>query len=113
VSGPDSLSLAGNWNTVNGTIYGEGDSSKAVFSNATVNTYLDAFSCDTGAQYGTSSGIFTPTPCAASATNPVLNAVPSKDGLTGESNNLVNGDVSFQCEKSYECVMSYTSTTAD
>ena len=110
VSGPDILTLADNWNNVNGDMYGEGNGSKAVFSNATLTTWIGAFSCDTGPQHGSSSGVFTPKPCKPSAKHPDLNATPAKYDSTAESNNLVSGDVNFECQHNYECLMGYTST---
>jgi hypothetical protein len=110
VSGPDSLTLAKNWDNLSGTLYGEGDGSKAVFSNAKLVTWLDAFSCDTAPQTGSSPTIFRPEACKPSTKNPALTVVPANIAVTAESNNLVSGPISFEKENAYECAMGYTST---
>jgi hypothetical protein len=105
VDAPDwyGLGTNGNWNDVNGAIYGYGSGSTAEFTRARLKTVLRAYSCFLGPD---ATGYFA-IPCPMG--NPIV-ATLDKAQYTKEGNNLtIDGAPTFTCEGT-ECWIYYTSS---
>jgi hypothetical protein len=121
VGAPDYMGLSGNWTNVTGSILGEGGGSTATFTNTQISQTVIANSCFVAPQDAATGG-YGPQPCSAPPIGPYgivlgslgLHAGPAlvPNDASGESNNLNNGSVTFQCI-GYECWLSYNSASPD
>jgi hypothetical protein len=109
-SAPDMYGLgqSNNWSNVNGTIYGFGNGSQAIFTNVEVETVLHAYSCFGNPQGP--SGYF-PTVGTSCAGVPLDATVTVPVSVTQETNNLTKFTVqpTGACQGS-ECWLSYRSS---
>jgi hypothetical protein len=109
----DELGLGGAWTDVSGTILGEGGGSEASFTNTQIQQVLQAFSCyaaNTGNQLVPSSCPPPNPPWLAPLVE--LTAAPTLIDVTGETNSLINGPVTFSCAD-FNCWLSYDSFSRD
>jgi hypothetical protein len=116
VSYPDLFGLSSNWTSVSGTIFGSGGGSTAIFSDVSVQTTIQAYSCVVGLPYPTGTTSATPgglsfSPEACSGSHQPLNpgsynkfalsrfatVYYSQYGFTGENNNLTLDRANFNC----------------
>jgi hypothetical protein len=110
----DAMGLSGNWTNVSGTILGSGGSSSATFTKTGIDQVLRAYSCFLAPSDATG---FAPQPCPPP--NPAwlgflidLSGTPAISSVTGESNNLTNGPVTFTCQD-FDCWLEYKSQSPD
>ena len=106
---PDELGLAGNWNSIGGSLYGMGGGAEAVFCNAELATTVVANSCFTSTSPPSNpSSIFTPTQCAPGITADDLTATLASTGGNGtaEYNNLTSSAATFSCTE-YDCRLAW------
>jgi hypothetical protein len=109
----DELGLGGAWTDVSGTILGGGGGSRAAFTNTQIQQVLQAFSCyaaNTGNQLVPSSCPPPNPPWLAPLVE--LTATSTLISVTGETNNLINGPVTFSCAD-FNCWLSYDSFSPD
>jgi hypothetical protein len=105
VDAPDwyGLGANGNWNNVNGSIYGYGSGSNANFTNARLKTVVRAYSCFLGPD---ATGYFA-VPCPMGT--PMVASL-DKAQYTKEGNNLkIDAAPTFACQGT-ECWIYYTSS---
>ena len=111
VNAPDQQGLNGQWINVSGGLYGVGNGSVAKFSNTSLQTTVEAYTCYTNP---TPTSVGGPGACAAPPPFEIwdiyfrLTAVPWTVTPSDETNNLTPQTPTFTCGY-YDCVMSYLS----
>jgi hypothetical protein len=112
VSAPDLFGLSGNWTQVSGTILGYGGGSSAIFSNATFQIELSAFTCfeQPLSTNGDGVPVFCPPPTNTFESQFEPSATEGLVGLTAEGNNLIDSPVGFFCMSFWSCNYIFKST---
>jgi hypothetical protein len=116
---PDELGLSynGNWIIASGTMLGKNGGAEAVFYNTSVETGVFAWSCETSPTANplqTSPGCSQPYNSYELAADVNLfseSAMPVTSYLTGETNNLTSGPVTFGCGNDTSCFLTYIATS--